>query len=257
MTAVEVRREGEVHRLTLNRPTAGNAIDQPLADAFAAAVHAIVAEPEPQIVVLSAEGTQFCAGGDVRAVATAEDPAAYLHRLAATMHDALRTLRRGPHTVVAAVQGAAAGAGLALVLHADIVIASERAMFLSAYAGVGLTPDCGVSRLLPRTVGPRRATELCIAGRVLDATEARDWGLVNTVVPDGELAATTEDLVARLAAGPAWAQSRTLALLRREDLDLSEQLDAELDGLGAQIALPDTRELMARLLARSERKGSS
>nr|WP_274636957.1 enoyl-CoA hydratase/isomerase family protein [Microbacterium bovistercoris] len=253
---LDATRSGRVHTLTLRRPHAGNAIDQEMAAAISAAVGAVVADAEPQIVVLKGEGSQFCVGGDVQAVTTADDPAGYLHRLAATMHDALASLHESPHIVVAAVQGAAAGAGLALVLNADLVVASERAVFLSAYAGVGLTPDCGVSHLLPRIVGLRRAVELTITGRVLTATEARDWGLVNTVVPVDDFDDTVAALVERLAAGPAWAQARTLGLLGRDDLDFRTQLDAELDGLGAQIALPDTVQRMDRFLSGSTQKGT-
>ncbi|WP_396655696.1 enoyl-CoA hydratase/isomerase family protein [Microbacterium sp.] len=247
-TVLSVTRTGDVWRLTLRRPHAGNAVDQRLADAFAATVAELVAEDEPQLVVLASEGSQFCTGGDVTAVATAADPGAYLVRLAATMHDALEALRASAHIVVAAVQGAAAGAGLALVLNADLVVASEQAVFLSAYAGVGLTPDCGVTHLLPATVGPRRAAELTLTGRVLTAPEARDWGIVNTVVDD--LSGHLDALLEQLTAGPRWAQSRTLRLLGRDDLDFHDHLAAELEGLAAQIALPDTVQRLHRFIDR-------
>lgn len=248
---IAVRQTGVVYRLTLDRAPVGNAIDQDLADAFAAAVHRIAREPDPHVVVLAAAGGQFCAGGDVRAVAAAVDPAAYLHRLAATMHEALVALRESPHIVVAAVQGAAAGAGLALVLNADLVIASDAAVFLSAYAAVGLTPDCGVSYLLPRVVGPRRAAQLAIEGRVLTAAEALEWGLVTDVVAADDLDGAVDSLIARLSAGSMTAASRTLVLLKRDELDFASQLDAELDGLATQIALADTRERIDRFLTRS------
>lgn len=251
-----VERSGRVHRISLRRPQAGNALNQQLADAFAGAVQDLLAESEPQLVILTGEGSQFCAGGDVQAVATAADPGAYLAKLAATMHDALDPLAASPHLVIAVVQGAAAGAGLALALNADLVIASGRAVFLSAYAGVGLTPDCGVSRLLPKAVGLRRATELALMGRVLSAQEAQEWGIVNTVVATDALDASVEALVGRLAAGPAWAQSHTLGLLKRDDATYREHLDAELDGLAAQIALADTTERMQRFLSRSKDKAA-
>lgn len=251
---VLTERDGRIHRIRLNRAAAGNAIDQSVAEQFATAVDAVVADAEPHIVVLSSQGTQFCVGGDVRAVVAAADPAAYLHRLASTMHGALTALRRSPHVVVAQVQGAAAGAGLGLVLNADIVVASADAVFLSAYAGVGLTPDCGVSHLLPRIVGPRRATELTLMGRRIDAAEALAWGLITTVVPAERLATAVDETLQRLAAGPAEAQSHTLHLLSRGDLDFATYLDAELDGLAAQIALDDTRERLNRFLARTEER---
>lgn len=252
-----IQRDGRVVRLALDRPAAGNAINQELAAAFADAATAIAADTEPHVVLIESAGPLFCAGGDVHAVATAQDPGAYLTRLASTMHVGILALRDSPHVVVARVHGAAAGAGLALVLNADLVIASSRALFLSAYAGVGLTPDCGVSRLLPQVVGPRRASELALTSRVLSATEALSWGLVNEVVDAEELNARTDEVVAELATGPSLAQARTLALMRSRDATFAEHLAAEVDGLAAQIALDDTRSRIADFVTRSQRKASS
>lgn len=254
---IVIQREGRVIRLGLSRPSVGNAINQELATAFSKSAAEIAAESEPHIVLLSSTGPLFCAGGDVQAVATADDPGAYLTLLASTMHEGLVALRDSPHIVVARVHAAAAGAGLALVLNADLVVASSTAVFLSAYAGVGLTPDCGVTRLLPEVIGPRRATELTLTNRVLSASEALSWGLVNEVVEADELDARTEELIHLLAGGPGFAQSRTLALLRSRDSPLAQHLDAEVAGLAAQIALEDTRSRMAAFLARSERKKSA
>jgi 2-(1,2-epoxy-1,2-dihydrophenyl)acetyl-CoA isomerase len=249
-----VQRGHRVVRIVLNRPDSGNALNQELADAFAREVALIVADTDSHIVVIQSTGPVFCAGGDVTAVATADDPGVYLTRLAATMHDALVALRDSPHVVVARVHAAAAGAGLALVLNADLVVASARAVFLSAYVGVGLTPDCGVSRLLPQVIGPRRAAELAITNRVLTADEALSWGLINEVAEPDALDARVDQLVAQLAEGPASAHSRTLALMRSTDSTYAEHLADEVDGLAAQIALDDTRARMAAFLSRSERK---
>ncbi|ALJ18817.1 enoyl-CoA hydratase/isomerase family protein [Microbacterium sp. No. 7] len=251
-----LERDGRIAHLTLRRGDVGNALDQPLAEAFAAAVRELLLIEEPLVVVLQSDGALFCAGGDVAAVSTAPDPGAYLTRLASTMHDVLPALRDAPHLVVARVQGAAAGAGLALVLNADVVVASSAAVFLSAYAGVGLTPDCGVSRLLPRVVGERRAIELALTGRVLSAEEARDWGLVTTVAAPDELDAAVDALAGRLAAGPAQAQARTVALLRADHPGYEEHLAAEVRGLADQIALDDTRARMRAFLERSRARTS-
>jgi enoyl-CoA hydratase/carnithine racemase len=109
---------------------------------------------------------------------TAPDRASYVHELAATFEAGLRRLSELPVPVVAAVHGAVACAGLAVVLNCDVVIAARSTKFLMAYSAVGLTPDCGVSYLLPRAVGQQRALELALTGRTLSAEEAMAWGLV-------------------------------------------------------------------------------
>ena len=131
----------------------------------------------------------------------AADKAAYLRELAKTLEAGLRAMSELPIPVIAAVQGAVAGAGLAVVLNADVVVASRSTKFLTAYAGIGLTPDCGVSYLLPRAVGQQRALELALTGRVLSADEALEWGLIAQVVDADDLRAAADDLVARVASG--------------------------------------------------------
>lgn len=252
VTFFSVDISGRIHWLALRRSHAGNALNRELSDAFADAVSHLLTETEQHILVIAAEGTQFCVGGDVQAVAAAADPARYLDTLAATMHDALEPLPASPHLVMAVVQGAASRVGLALALNADLMTASDRAAFLSAYASVGLTPDCGISRLLPKVIGPRRAVELALTGRVLSAHEAQEWGMVNVVAPLEELEASVEALVGRLAAGPVCARSRTSGLLKRNDRTYREHFDAELDGLAAQIVLADTTERIHRCLSRSK-----
>src|SRR5215204_5744212 len=206
---VDYRVDGRTVWLTLNRPGVGNAIDQGLAEALRDAVRRIRAAPEPRIVVLQAAGNLFCAGGDVAAITGAADPLEYITTLATTVHGAIEDLRASDAVVIAAVHGPAAGGGLGLVLNADFVIASTDARFLSAYASVGLSPDCGVSYMLPAIVGPRRAMELTLTGRVLDAYEAREWGIVTEVTGADDFDARVQDLAHTLARGPALAQART------------------------------------------------
>ncbi len=142
---------GPVAHLVLNRPRRSNAIDQPMARALARAVAEIEQSPHVKAVLLRAEGDNFCAGGDLDAMAAASDAGAFIAELADEMHRALTDLANLAIPVVGAVQGAAAGAGLGLVLAADLVLCAESARFRAAYPGVGLSPDCGVSYWLPRT----------------------------------------------------------------------------------------------------------
>lgn len=203
-----------VATITFSRPEVSNSIDLPTAVSFAAAVDTAGADDEVRAIVLRGEGLRFCAGGDASWFASAEDSHAALLELAGVLDGALQKLTQLPKPVVAAVQGAAAGAGLGVVLAADLVISTRSARYLTAYAGIALTPDCGVSWLLPRTVGLHRALELTLAGRVLSADEAQEWGLVTTVVEDHSLDDAVHDLVSRLAEGSPFALGNAKRLIR-------------------------------------------
>ncbi|CAN7578077.1 enoyl-CoA hydratase-related protein [Terrabacter sp. LjRoot27] len=204
-----------VATIRLARPDAGNAVDLPTAIALRDAVGAIAsAAPHVHIVVLRAAGRLFCAGGDVRAMAAAPERRAFVAELAGVLHAALDALRALPVPVVAVVQGAAAGAGVGLVLASDIVLAADHATFVAAYPGVGLSPDCGVSALLPGAVGARRAALFLLTGTPIDAATALDWGLVSEVCTAEDLDARAGEVVAAIAALPREAVGETARLLR-------------------------------------------
>ncbi|WP_427925138.1 enoyl-CoA hydratase/isomerase family protein [Streptomyces sp. cg40] len=203
-----------VARIVLARPAVANAVDLPTARALGTAFGRAAADPDARAVLVSGEGKRFCAGGDVAAMAAAPDREAYLEELAGTLDGALRSLARLDKPVVAAVQGAVAGAGIALMLSCDLIVAAASTKFLLAYASVGLTPDCGVSYLLPRAVGQQRALELALTDRRLTADEARAWGLVAEVVDDDLCGERALKLGEQLAAGPAFALGQAKRLLR-------------------------------------------
>ncbi|MPY56057.1 enoyl-CoA hydratase/isomerase family protein [Streptomyces spongiae] len=205
--------EKGVARIILARPTRANAIDLPTAQALGVAVDR-AAQSDARAVVVLGEGKRFCAGGDVATMAAAPDRAAYVEELAMMVDDVFQRLAGLSKPVVAAVRGAVAGAGLALMLSCDVIVSAASTKFLLAYADVGLTPDCGVSYLLPRAIGQQRALELALTGRVLSAEEAREWGLVTEVVDDASVDARAVRLGERLAAGPTHALGETRRLLR-------------------------------------------
>jgi 2-(1,2-epoxy-1,2-dihydrophenyl)acetyl-CoA isomerase len=131
-----------------------------------------------------------------------------------------------PKPVLAAVEGAAAGFGLSLVLAADLAIASEDAVFACGYVHLGVSPDGGMSAILPALVGLKRATELMLLGERFDAARALMFGIVNRVVPPSRLRVEAEALVQQLAAGPREAYARTKALIQAS---LGHAFDAQLD----------------------------
>ncbi|WP_347355003.1 enoyl-CoA hydratase/isomerase family protein [Intrasporangium sp.] len=197
----------------LNRPEASNALSLPLARQLETVVERL-AGPDVHAVLLTGAGKRFCAGGDVRSFVAAEDQSAFLEELASTADRALQRLAELDKPVVAAVQGAVAGAGLAVMLSCDVIVAAAGTKFVTAYAGIGLTPDCGLSWLLPRAVGQQRALELLLTGRTLTAREACDWGLVTEVVDDAALPGRARELAAALTTGPWTALGQARRLVR-------------------------------------------
>ncbi|MFV0374786.1 enoyl-CoA hydratase/isomerase family protein [Microbacterium sp.] len=250
MTGLAVTREGAVTHWRLTRPEAGNALDLALTAALEAAV-GVAATDGTRVVVLSAEGALFCGGGDVAAMSGAADPGAYTLALASRLHRALLGVAEAGLVLVAAVQGAAAGAGFGIVLNADYVVASEKATFLTAYSALGVSPDGGTTHLLPRIVGPQRSAELVFAGRRLDAATAHEWGIVNRVVGPDEVADTAASIAAGMARTPAAALSANKRLLSAGWLPgYREHLAAEAASIADLIATDESRALREAFLTR-------
>jgi 2-(1,2-epoxy-1,2-dihydrophenyl)acetyl-CoA isomerase len=242
--------DGVAH-IELNRPEAFNAANLALASALEEALLRAGADESVRVVLLSGRGKAFCAGGDVKAMAVAEDTGAMVSELAEASHRAVRAIVGLDKPVVAAVHGSAAGAGLGYVCGADLVLAGESAKFLSAFIGIGVTPDSGTSWFLPQIVGLRRALELTLLNRVLSAQEALDWGLVTAVHPDDQVHAAALALAQKLAGGPARALGGTRRLVRdAADRTLDEHLDAEAPSITALVMTAEAQALVQRFAGR-------
>ena len=212
MSSVTLRKSQGVGHLELNRPDAANALNLEMARLLVELVTSAGEDDDITAVLVTGAGARFCGGGDVVAMAAQSDPTAYVQELADTVDAALRQLSDLSKPVVCAVHGAVAGAGIAVMLSCDVIMAAPGTTFGMAYSKVGLTPDCGTSWLLPRAIGLQRALNLGLTGRALSAEEAADWGLVSEVVT--EPAAAARRLAAEMAAGPAQALGQTRRLLR-------------------------------------------
>jgi 2-(1,2-epoxy-1,2-dihydrophenyl)acetyl-CoA isomerase len=247
MVRLDIREH--VAHLTLARADAANTMNLQFGREFTAAAYAVRKDAGVRAVLLRGEGKNFCFGGDLRGmVAAGGNVNAYLTELTTDLHAGLMHLARASAPVVAAVQGTAAGAGLGLVLAADLAIAGKSAKFTAAYTAVGLTPDAGTTFLLPRAVGYKRAMEMFITNRVLDAEQALDWGLVNQIVDDAELAATADALAQRLAAGPAGAFGAVKRLLAEAEPGWEAQLAREGRTIAARAETDEGREGIAAFL---------
>ena len=237
--------------ITLNRPEVSNAVDLDCARLFGDVVSRVTTDG-PRVVLIDGRGKCFCAGGDVSSMVTAPDRTSYLHELASTLEAGLRGLSELPVPVVAAVHGAVAGAGLAVVLNCDVVIAARSTKFLMAYSGVGLTPDCGVSYLLPRAVGQQRALELALTGRTLSADEAMAWGLVAQVAQDGDVLRRAGEVVTQIAHAATSALGEAKRLIRSswESTRSDSALD-ETATIARAVGTDEATALLARFAQRS------
>jgi len=218
-----------VTTITLHRPDAFNALNLALAKELLQAVIEASEDRAVRAVVLTGAGKAFCGGGDVKDFL--EDLpriGALLKELTTYIHGAVSRLVRAPKPVVSAVNGVAAGGGLALALAGDLVVAAESARLTMAYSRIGATPDGSSSYWLPRLVGVRRAVELFYTNRVLTAPEALEWGLVSRVVPDAELSQTVGRLARELADGPTLALGRGKLLFHGSTTEsLETQMERE------------------------------
>jgi crotonobetainyl-CoA hydratase len=194
-----VRDEGGVRVLTLNRPQVLNAVDAGLSAALHAALVAADADPGVRCILLTATGERaFCAGGDLKRVRSTANSAG--RGEARVITAALR--HRPAKPVLAAVNGLAYGGGLEILLACDLVVSAEHATFALPEVARGRVAAGGGLVQLPRLIGPRRALHLILTGAPIDAATALEWGLVNQVVPSGQVFAATMTL-ARTIAGNA------------------------------------------------------
>ncbi|MBM7502568.1 enoyl-CoA hydratase/isomerase family protein [Agromyces aurantiacus] len=250
-------RDGLAH-LTLNRPARLNAVDPEAIARWQELAHEIADRDDIAAVLFDASGRAFCAGGDVVAMselaAQSADraPGETVRRLADRIHDGHRTLRECAKPIVAAVQGPVAGGGLGFMLVADVIVASERATFASRYADIGLTPDCGVSTLLPEAVGVRRALELTLTPRTLSAAEALEWGLVAEVVAPDALDGRAREVAAAWLGGAAHAAGQTKRLMHTGlGRPFQDALDDEARTIGAAFETEHAQRAVARFAAAS------
>jgi 2-(1,2-epoxy-1,2-dihydrophenyl)acetyl-CoA isomerase len=230
--AVLEKREGSVATLILNRPERMNALNADLVLALQDALTRVDADPEINVVILAGAGRAFCAGGDLTAIGKGrqENNVAELQPILRAGMQVVLKMRTMSQPVIAAVHGAAAGAGMNIALAADIRIASEDATFGQNFAKVGLFPDYGGTFFLPQLVGPAKAAEMFYTGDMINAAEALRLGVVNRVVPAAQLGSEVSALAHKIANGPAIAIRAVKETLFGRDIEeLTKLLDLEVE----------------------------
>ena len=241
---VQVERVRGIATIRMNRPGRLNAYNEEMGAALLSKVSVAAADPAIRCMVLTGTGKAFSAGGDVESFAAFEEegPGRFMG-LAIGLHALIATLRRAPKPVVAAVNGVAAGAGFSMALACDVAVAAASARFTLGYQNIGLSPDGGMTFFLARALGTQRAMEMTLFSRVLPASRAAEWGLVQEIFPDAEFAAGVEALAARLASGPTLAYARAKELYNRAmHQPLETQLEEERQNISRCAGSRDFRE---------------
>jgi 2-(1,2-epoxy-1,2-dihydrophenyl)acetyl-CoA isomerase len=222
---------GGIARLTLNRPDKLNSFNTQMHGEIRQALSTLPASGA-RVLVLTGAGRGFCAGQDLgdRAVAPGSQGVDLGESIDKNYNPLVLALQNLPMPVIAAVNGVAAGAGANIALACDLVIASRSAVFVQAFAKLGLMPDSGGTWFLPRLVGDARALGLTLLGNKLPAEQAAAWGMIWQCVDDAELSATVDALARQFAIAPTRGLAATKAAIRRSWLrTLTEQLDVERD----------------------------
>ena len=235
-----------VATLTLNRPERMNALGDTLRADFLDAITRTGADPDVRVMIVTGAGKAFCAGGDVKAMNEAKETGRerpLLDKIAPSRDRTLLAMRDAPQPIIAAVNGAAAGAGMNLALGCDLRLASSAARFSQAFVKRGLHPDWGGTYFLPRAVGTATAAELIFTGDVIDAAEAIRIGLVSRVLPPEELMPATLELARKIASGPPIAiRLAKRAIYRNAESDLRSALEFETFAQNACFDTEDARE---------------
>jgi 2-(1,2-epoxy-1,2-dihydrophenyl)acetyl-CoA isomerase len=244
--AVLIERRAGVLSLTLNRPQAKNAITAGMFATMTEAFEGLRSDDSTQVVVIRGSGPDFSAGGDIKDVGPlldlpAPDRARELRALVSSgAAPAILALERVEQPVLLAARGHVIGAAVQLTAVADLVLASETALFCIPQVKLAHTVDHGESYHLPRKVGLARAMEICLLGERFDATQALAWGLINRVASDADLDRAIEELAASLAAAPPVAVRGMKALLKGSaSRGLEAQFAAEREMIGHCVATDD------------------
>ena len=245
-----VATDGPLRTITLNRPDKLNAFNEDMHLAFRAALEAARDDDGCRAVLLTGAGRGFCAGQDLGDRDPAKGEVPDLGETLRTFFNPnIRLIRDMPKPIIAAVNGAAAGAGANIALACDIVLAARNAKFLQAFARIGLIPDAGGSWTLTQLVGPARARGLAMLAEPLSADVAAEWGLIWKAVDDEVLMAEATDMAARLANGPTTGLTLTKqAILAATESTLEEQLDREAELQARAGTTADYREGVSAFL---------
>ncbi|HMJ15904.1 MAG TPA: enoyl-CoA hydratase-related protein [Polyangiaceae bacterium] len=246
-----IEREGAVARLTLNRPSTRNALNEELIRRLRAAVLEVGEDPSVRAVILGASGEGFCSGADLREGLSAS-PDRTLDERIDELHDVVRGIVHAPKPFVAEVNGGAVGFGADLALACDLRVLSSTGYIQEKFVKIGLMPDGGGTFWMPRLVGIGRALEYLMLGTKIEASLALELGLANRVVEPSALSETSAELAQELAKGPPLALAQIRKAVRESfSGTIDDALKREKSG---QIGLLQSADLMEGVLAWVQRR---
>lgn len=248
--AITLNVEAGVAHIVLNRPEEGNPIGGDFVEAFENVTCACSDNRDIRAILISAKGRRFSVGGDIRAFTEDRDQlAAKIRKWNAVLNGSVARLQRCNAPTVVAVQGVVAGGALSIIAGCDIIVASQDARFVAAYASIGYCPDLGGTISLVRRMGLARARRFHLLHEKLDATEALAAGLVDLVVPSGEVLPQATAIAKGWATGPTSAYGEIRRLMQQaHSASLESQLEAETRSLARLVATEDAWEALAAFL---------
>jgi 2-(1,2-epoxy-1,2-dihydrophenyl)acetyl-CoA isomerase len=235
--------QDHVAQIAFNRPEAANSLNSTLSAELMDAVIRCEEDTGVRARIITGSGRFFCAGADLKGFYSQSSE---LKSRVSLFHATIARIMRADLPVIAAVNGAAAGAGMGLACACDLVVAAESAKFTMAYTKIGLSPDGATTYFLPRLLGIRRAIELAYLNRALTGREAVEWGIATRVVPDDRLSGEAHAMAAQLAAGPTRAYAAAKRLMHSGWLTpLETQVEYELRSIAEMARTEDAREAIA------------
>jgi enoyl-CoA hydratase/carnithine racemase len=258
LSTLEIALDGEIGTLTLNRPDKLNAMSPEMIGELTVAAAWLADQAPLRALIVTGAGKAFSSGGDVnwfqRGVEEEDiDLPAEVRRGADVLHQAIVDFRRIPYPVIAAVNGAAAGAGFSLALMCDTRIASKDAFFVVAYGRIGASPDGGMTYFLPRILGPARAIELMLNDPVIGAEDALEERIVSKVVPPDSLMDEARAKAETLAAkAPHYVRTTKRLVSQSLDNSLADHLQLERHGIADSMATEDLRDGVSAFFAGEE-----
>ena len=251
METLLVSRQDGVVTVTMNRPAKKNAANDVMWRELLEIFREVAANPDDRVMVLTGAGGEFCSGADLSSRGD-QGPTSPLARMR-MINDVCLTLQRMPQPTIAKVRGVAVGAGCNMALICDLVVASDNARFSEIFSKRGLSVDFGGTWVLPRLVGMHRAKELAFFADIISAKEAGEIGLINRVLPDGDVDAFVDDWAKRLAAGPPIALAQTKRMLNNSlNVTLEQALDDEGSAQANNFNTRDAIEAMTAFLEKRE-----
>jgi 2-(1,2-epoxy-1,2-dihydrophenyl)acetyl-CoA isomerase len=245
---VTEHRDGSVAIIRLNEPQKRNALSRALKRSMSQIVPMLIADSSVRCIIVTGNGEAFCAGGDISDMSERDAPAV-TRRLSDT-HSWARQIALSPKPFVAAVNGAATGAGFGLALLCDILVASEGAVFRSSFPSVGASPDMALGYTLPRSVGMARAREILLLNKPLPARLALAWGAINLVVPPEQLMEQALKVAHALGDGPTAAYGLAKDLLGESYSSLHSYLKQEAHSQAVAFGTSDFAEGVSAFLER-------